>query len=215
VVRVAIAGFCRLWFRLSIEGREHVPATGPFVLAPVHRSNIDFALASCLTRRRMGFIGKESLFEVPLLGPFISALGAYPVHRGTADREALRRTMAVIERGEPVVVFPEGTRQSGPAIENLFHGAAFLAGRAGIPVVPVGIGGSERAMPKGARFIRPARIHMVVGPPMTVPAASGGGRPPRRTVVEFTERLRGELQRLYDRALEVAGAVPADGSTGG
>ena len=70
--------------------------------------------------------------------------------RGSADREALRRCVAVLEAGEPLVLFPEGERKSGPTVQPLFDGAVYVALRAGVPIVPVGIGGSERVMPKGA-----------------------------------------------------------------
>ena len=89
------------------------------------------------------------------LGRFVSMLGAYPVHRGAADRESLRATTAIIEGGSPVVVFPEGTRRSGPVVEDLFDGPAYLAARTGVPIVPLGIGG-QRAHDAEGRQV-PAR----------------------------------------------------------
>ena len=97
VVWRALFVVTRLFWRLRIDGRENVPATGAFVLAPVHRSFIDFGLTCQVTRRRIRYMGKDSLWKVPGLRWLISALGAYPVHRGGADREALRRTVEVLE----------------------------------------------------------------------------------------------------------------------
>jgi len=191
------------YWRLTIKGRENVPATGPFVLAPVHRSFIDFSLTSSITRRRMRYMGKDSLWKVSLFGKLISALGAFPVRRGAADREALRRSIEVVEGGEPLVLFPEGTRRFGPTIEDLFDGAAYVATRAGVPIVPVGIGGSERAMRKGERLPRPVKIHIVVGKPLD-PPVKGDGRASRRAVHELTEQLHVELQRLFVEAEEKA-----------
>ena len=204
LVRALIALVSRTYWRLTIEGRENVPATGAFVVAPVHRSFIDFALVSGVTRRRMRYMGKDSLWKVSLFGRLISALGAFPVRRGAVDREALRRSIEVVERGEPLVLFPEGTRRFGPTIEHLFDGAAHVATRAGVPVVPVGIGGSERAMQKGKRLPRPVKIHIVVGKPLH-PPMNPGGRASRRAVHELTEQLHVELQRLFEEAEEKAG----------
>jgi 1-acyl-sn-glycerol-3-phosphate acyltransferase len=198
-VRALIALVSRTYWRLTIEGRENVPATGAFVLAPVHRSFIDFALVSGVTRRRMRYMGKDSLWKVSIFGRFISALGAFPVRRGAADREALRRSIEVVEGGEPLVLFPEGTRRFGSTIENLFDGAAYVATRAGVPVVPVGIGGSERAMRKGEKLPRPVKIHIVVGKPLD-PKVNASGRGSRRAVRELTEQLHVELQRLFEEA---------------
>jgi 1-acyl-sn-glycerol-3-phosphate acyltransferase len=78
--------------------------------------------------------------------------------------------------------------------------------RTGAPIVPVGIGGSERAMPKGARFIHPVRLRMVVGPPIHPPTSEGGARAPRRAVRELTAELQERLQQLFDEAQEKAGA---------
>ena len=205
VVRALVVGFCRLYWRETIDGRERVP-DGPFVLAPVHRSNIDTPLVAVVTRRRIRYMGKETVWKYRLPGQILSALGGFPVRRGSADREALRRCVEVLKGGEPLVLFPEGTRQSGPEVRPLFEGAAYLSVRTGVPIVPVGIGGSERAMPKGARMLRPVKVHLVVGQPL-YPESSNEessqgrtGRASRRAVHELTERLHKELQRVFDEA---------------
>jgi 1-acyl-sn-glycerol-3-phosphate acyltransferase len=199
-VRALVVGFSRLFWRLSLDGLEHVPREGPFVLAPVHRSNIDTIVVAGVTTRRMRFMGKDSLWKFAWIGKVLSALGGFPVHRGSADREALRRCIEVIEGGEPLVVFPEGTRQSGPVVQPLFEGAAYIATRTGVPIVPVGIGGSEAAMPKGSKLLRPVKVHVVVGEPLYPVPPGPSGRAPRSAVHDLTERLAERVQELFDRA---------------
>jgi 1-acyl-sn-glycerol-3-phosphate acyltransferase len=196
---------CRVYWRVEIRGRENIPKSGAYVIAPVHRSNIDTLLAGCLTRRRIRFMGKDSLWKYRWSGALFSSLGAFPVHRGSPDREALRVCEEAVRGGEPVVLFPEGTRQSGPVLQPLFEGAAFVAARAGVPIVPVGIGGSEGAMPKGSRRVRPVKVVMVVGEPIPAPPRSERSRVSRRAVAELTEELAGRLQALFDQALDGAG----------
>jgi len=205
-IRGLFAVLARPYFRLEIHGREHMPSHGPFVLAPVHRSNLDFILVSTLTRTRMRYMGKASIWKWKWGGKFVSMLGAFPVHRGAADREALRTCLQVIENGEPVVMFPEGTRRSGPVVEDLYEGPTYVAARTGVPVVPVGIGGSDRAMPVGSKLIRPHKIVLVVGEPIVPPAGDGSGRVRRRVVRELTEQLQTTVQKLYDEARRLAGA---------
>lgn len=195
--------WAKVWVRLEIDGRDKVPDQ-PFVLAPVHRSNLDFLLVAFPTPRRMRFMGKASLWKNKAFGRFLSLLGAFPVNRGTADRAALRTCLSVIENGEPVVMFPEGTRRSGPEVEEVFDGPAYVAARAGVPLVPVGIGGSDRAMPIGARWIRSRKVIVLVGEPISLPGDESG-RVPRRAVRETTEQLRKEVQTLYDEAQRRAG----------
>ncbi len=205
ICRDALAAFCRVVWRLRVEGREHLP-DGPFILAPVHRSNIDTPLAGAITKRRMCFLGKESMWKYRASAWLFNNLGGVPVRRGTTDREALRKSMEVLQRGEPLVIFPEGGRRSGPVVAPLQEGAAYLSLRAGVPIVPVGIGGSERAMPKGARLIRPTRVHILVGEPLMPPAQGDRTRAPRRAVRELNEQLHAEIQRLFDLAQVKAGA---------
>jgi 1-acyl-sn-glycerol-3-phosphate acyltransferase len=192
-------GLAKLYFRLEVRGREHLPPQ-PYVVAPVHRSNLDFILVSCIHSTRMRYMGKASIWKYPTLGRFFSMLGAFPVHRGTADRESLRTCMRIIENGESLVMFPEGTRREGPKVAELFDGPAFVAARTGVPMVPIGIGGSAQAMPLGAKFVRPHKIVLVIGEPVTPPVGDGTGRVKRRVVREMTEQLAIDLQAVYDEA---------------
>jgi 1-acyl-sn-glycerol-3-phosphate acyltransferase len=204
IVRGLCLGLAKLLFRIEVRGTDKVPASGPFVLAPVHRSNLDFLLASFVTRRRMRYMGKASIWKWAPLGRFVSMLGAFPVHRGTADRESLRTCLEIIENGESLVMFPEGTRRAGDEITDLFDGPAYVAARTGVPLVPLGIGGSAKAMPVGSKLVRPHKIVLLVGDPILPPVGDGTGRVKRRVVREMTERLRDEVQSLYDEAQRLA-----------
>jgi 1-acyl-sn-glycerol-3-phosphate acyltransferase len=159
-------GLSRTYFPGRVEGREYLPAEGPYVLAPVHRSYVDWLVVARVTRRRLRYMAKAELWKVKSVGHFFELLGAFPVHRAAADREAFKRAEAVLAGGEPLVLFPEGTRQHGAVVQPLRDGATYLALRAGVPIVPVGIGGTERRMPKGSSFPRPGRVHIVIGAPI-------------------------------------------------
>ena len=124
-----VTTFCRTWCRMTVEGRENVPATGAFLLAPSHRSILDTPIASGVTRRRMRFMGADKYWKNNAFGRLLTALGGFPVTRGTADREALKRCIAVLEQGEPLVLFPEGERKSGPIVQPLFDGRRLRRGQ--------------------------------------------------------------------------------------
>ena len=205
-MRGFMIGFTKVYFRVSFAGLEHIPAQGGFILAPVHRSNIDTFPMIAMTRRRMGFLGKDSLWKTKLTAWFFTTMGGYPVHRGTADREALKRCLQVVNRGEGLILFPEGTRQSGPAVCELFEGAAYTASKANVPILPMGIGGSEKAMPKGAKMLRPVKLHYEIGAPIPAPLAEDGGRASREQLHATTKVLHEELQRVFDIARQKAGA---------
>ena len=201
VGRSIVIPIIRLYTRMSINGREHVPTAGAYVLAPVHRSYPDTFIAGCVSRRRLRFMGKDTMWKNKKLGWVLSAFGAFPVTRGTADREALRRAIEVLEGGDPLVLFPEGERKQGPVVQPVFDGAVYIAIKAGVPIVPIGIGGSERVMPKKAKFIYPRKVHVEIGPPIPAPVAPDGGRLPRTVYKEHSAMLHAELQRLFDVAM--------------
>ena len=198
-------------FRIRVQGRANLPR-GPFILSPVHRSFIDTPIAGMVTSRRLRFMGKESLWEIKPLGVLLSVLGGFPVERGTADRVALRAATDVLALGEPLVMFPEGTRRVGDRVrrEDMLDGPAFVAARVGVPIVPVGLGGTVRALPVGSWLPRPRRVVAVVGDPIP-PPAKVGGRVPRRAVSELTDRLFEELGDLYVEARVLAGDEPVPG----
>ena len=208
---------CKAWFRFRVVGKQNLPAEEAYILAPVHRSYLDTPVGGMVTARRQRFLGKESLWRNRAGGRFLTIVGGFPVERGTADRAALRACQEVLERGEPMVMFPEGTRQHGPVVDpDLMHaGPAFVAARAGVPIVPLGIAGTDHAMPGGSMLIRPVRVVMVVGEPIRPPEVDG--RIPRRMVDELTERLRVGLQGCFDEAQRLAGRpalpVPETGAS--
>jgi len=205
VLRVLVHLINRTVFRTTVTPEGRVPVEGPVIIAPVHRSFIDFFVASEVTKRKLHYMAKDSLWKSGLLARILPSVGAFPVHRESADREALRRAQAVLDAGEVLILFPEGERRTGPVIEELHEGVAFLAARTGATVVPVGIGGSASVMPKGTKIPRPRHIHMEVGEAIAPPERSGSGRVPRSRIHLLTEQLTTSLQALYDRSVEVTG----------
>lgn len=202
IIQGIIFAFLKIYFRLSITGRENIPKTGPFILAPIHRSNVDTPIASAVTSRRLRFMGKDSLWKNKPIAAVLSALGGFPVTRGSADLEALKRCLSVLKLGEPIVLFPEGTRQSGPIVCQLFDGAAYLAIKAQVPIVPVGFGGTEAVMPKGSKMIYPRKCVAVIGEPLQ-PPSSVDGRLPRTATTDLTAELTKRLQMVFDQAKDL------------
>jgi 1-acyl-sn-glycerol-3-phosphate acyltransferase len=195
-----VSGLSKVLFRPTVVGAENIPLTGPVLIAPIHRSNVDFALTLFISKRKVFFMAKESLFRVPLLGPLITHLGAFPIHRGSADRESMAHSEAVLRQGHALVLFPEGTRKEGRDVAPLHDGAMFVAARTHATIVPVGIGGSDKAMPKGAKLPRPAKIMIVVGTPLEPPSSEG--RVARSVLNAKSEELRAALEHVYHESLE-------------
>ncbi len=133
------------------KNEERVPQTGPLIVAPVHISYLDPPAIACGTRRRLRFMAKEDLFRVKILGPLIHTLGAFPVRRGENDTEAIRRAMSLLEEGEAILIFPEGTRNDGKTMGHLNRGIAMMAKRTNARVIPVGIIGTNVVMPRGKK----------------------------------------------------------------
>ncbi len=188
-----------LLFRPRVRGAANIPTSGPVLIAPIHRSNVDFVFTLFISPRKVFFMAKQELFPVPILGTALRHVGAFPVARGTADRESLHLAEEVLRRGEALILFPEGTRREGRHVDALRDGAMFVAARTGASVVPVGIAGSDRAMPAGAKLPRFARVRVVVGEAIEPPASTG--RIPRSQIAAKTEELRSRLEAVYHEAL--------------
>jgi 1-acyl-sn-glycerol-3-phosphate acyltransferase len=197
-IRAIVLSVCSVAFRVEVSGKEKVPRDGAYIVAPTHRSGFDVPFAAYITSRTVRFLAKEELFSNPFFDWLFTSLGGIRVDRGAADRGALRALEEVLRTGEPVALFPEGTRASGPQLGALFDGAAYLAVKLGVPIVPVGIGGSEEILPKGARVPRLHRVAVVVGDPIMPPEMAGRAR--RVAAGRMTEQLGAGLQAAFDEA---------------
>jgi 1-acyl-sn-glycerol-3-phosphate acyltransferase len=201
VVAGILSGLSRLLFRPKVTGRENIPLSGPVLIAPIHRSNVDFAFTLFISPRKVFFMAKDGLFKIKWFGTLLAHLGAFPVHRSAqTDRESMKAAEEVLRQGQALVLFPEGTRKEGRVVETLNDGAMFIAARTGATVVPVGIGGSHRAMPLGAKIPRPAKIRIVIGAPISPPVAEG--RVSRSAITAKSEELRAALEAVYLESLE-------------
>ncbi len=150
-------------FPLTVHGRENIPRQGAFILASNHLSNLDPMIIGGTFPRALSYMAKDSLFKNGIFRFFLGKVGAFPVKRDSPDKAALKEALNRLQQKIPLVVFPEGTRhltqkQSHP-------GVAFLAVKSGVPVIPVFIKGSDRAMPPGSRFPRRAAVYVIFGKP--------------------------------------------------
>jgi glycerol-3-phosphate dehydrogenase (NAD(P)+) len=167
VVRALFVPFFLLYFRMQRVGREHLPRSGPLLIASNHRSFLDPFVIGTLVRRPVYYMAKRELFEKRWQAWALNALGAFPVDRGAGDGDAMDTARAILARGDCVVVFPEGTRvRRGPLAEPK-RGIGRLALETGAPVVPVAVIGSD-AVRRGWR-IRPRKVRLRVGPPLRYP----------------------------------------------
>ena len=188
------------YFKVEVHGLvDNLKVDGPLILAPVHRSNLDSMLVAGASTRRCRALAKHTMFKNRAFAWLIASLGAFPVERGTADREALRSARMLLDQGEAMFVFPEGTRQEGQQVGDIYDGVAYLAAKTGAQVVPVGIAGTGEAMGKGTKIPKRVKVVMEVGEIMAPPTASGK----RVTISDrarFSEDLGSRLQALMDEA---------------
>jgi 1-acyl-sn-glycerol-3-phosphate acyltransferase len=199
LVRATAARLLLAVFRVRLLGRENIP-DGGVVFAGNHISYADPALLWSVVPRPAHFMAKSELWRHGFIGWGLDMLWAFPVDRGHADRAAIAKATAYLDAGEPVAIFPEGTRNREGDAEAQ-GGAAFIALRAGVPIVPVGLAGTERIRPKGSRFIRFPRVTISVGQPVRAGDFEGLGRK------ETIEAMTGEVMRRIGAEIERARKV--------
>ena len=166
VVTFAGRVWARAMSRISIEGAvDEIPREGPLIIAANHASNFDAPVLGAWLipklGRRIHWLGKRELFAWPIVGWVAANGGVHPVDRDSADVEAFRLASRILEGGHVLFVFPEGTRSPDGSLQAARDGVALLALRSGAPIVPIGIGGSNRVWPKGQRLPHPGG-HVVI-----------------------------------------------------
>jgi 1-acyl-sn-glycerol-3-phosphate acyltransferase len=170
LVRAVLQPFFHIYFRLSRIGREHVPSDGPVIIAANHRSFLDPFIIATMARRPLYYVAKRELFRNRVQGWFLNALGAFPVDRGNGDTDMVETAKAILERGDAVLIFPEGTRIRPGALGRPKRGVGRLALETGAPVVPLAIIGTE-SIRRGWR-IRPHKVRVRAGKALTFPQVS-------------------------------------------
>jgi 1-acyl-sn-glycerol-3-phosphate acyltransferase len=190
----------RLLFRGRTGGSGHVPHQGGLVVVANHGSHLDPPLLGHALGRPVAFMAKAELFRVPLLAPIIRACGAYPVSRGAGDREAIRTAGDRLQEGWAVGVFIDGSRQTDGRVHHPQPGAALLAARAGVPLLPVAIVNSHRALGRGRRWPRLVPVHVRIGTLIPPPASRG-----RADLDVCTAACQRQINALLDQGLIGAG----------
>ena len=186
--------FGRSLSRVRLEGAvEQIPRDGPVILAANHASNLDAVEIGAWLIPRLGrrihWLGKKELFAWPIVGWTATHGGVHPVDRGGADVEAFRLAQRILDEGQILFVFPEGTRSPDGALQEARDGLAALAIRSGAPIVPIGISGSNRVWPKGQRLPHPGgRVTIRVGAPFR-PADELPPGTDRRTAKPLVTRM--------------------------
>jgi 1-acyl-sn-glycerol-3-phosphate acyltransferase len=184
IVRLLFVPFFKLYFRHERHGRDHIPTEGPVLLAANHRSFLDPFVIGATARRPLYYVAKKELFTNRLFGWFLNALGAFPVDRGASDQEMLETARRILERGDAVLVFPEGTRIRHGALATPKRGIGRLALETGTPVVPVAVTGTEHVR-HGWR-IRPRKVRVRAGRALTFPTVDN---PSRELAQAVTDRI--------------------------
>jgi 1-acyl-sn-glycerol-3-phosphate acyltransferase len=169
VGRMIARALFSLLTRLEVRGRENIPAEGPLLVVANHLNLTDPPLLGVSLGRETIFMAKEELFRSPLTAYFVGNFGAFPVHRGKLDRKALRQAQQVLSDGRALIMFPEATRSKRACLQPAYPGSALIAMRGGVPVLPVGISGTERVRGVGWIFRRP-RITLNIGRPFRLSA---------------------------------------------
>ena len=193
IVIVIIRGIIKLLTRCQVRGKENIPRHGPLLIVANHLSLADPPLLGVSFGRKVTFMAKQELFRFRLFSYFLNGIGAFSVRRGQMDRKAIRQAYQVFDDGAALVMFPEGTRSRNGQLQFAFSGPTLIAVRSGVPVLPVGVIGTERI--KGVSWLlhRP-RITVNIGRPFYLPAVSN--RLTKGELAELTNSMMGHIAEL-------------------
>jgi 1-acyl-sn-glycerol-3-phosphate acyltransferase len=181
------------YFRGQVHGAERVPQRGPLIIVSNHASDFDPPMLSCAVRRPVSYMAKEELFRVPVLSQAIQLYGAYPVKRGSGDRSAIRAALDQLELGWAVGIFLSGTRTPDGHIPSAKLGAALVAAKVQVSLLPVSLWGTHRILPPGTQFPRAVPITIRIGQLISPPHSTD------RDELEFvTQQCVDAIHALHD-----------------
>ena len=178
-----------IFFRWKVIGAENIPAAGGVIIAANHVSLWDPPVLGAAIPRRIHFMAKEELFTNPVFSWLITKLGAFPVKRGIADRTAIRTALSLLENGSVLGLFPEGTRSKTGVLGAPEPGLAMLAIKAGVPVVPAAIVGTNKLLRDGHIF---PQFRVIFGEPLSLARDTAG----KESLDVLSGKVMGEIDRL-------------------
>ncbi|HUE76221.1 MAG TPA: lysophospholipid acyltransferase family protein, partial [Chloroflexota bacterium] len=190
VANVIIVLLLRVITRYEVIGRGNIPNEGPFVVVANHTHLIDPPILGASLPRKVIFMAKVEAFRAPIVGLLVRAYEAFPVRRGQPDRNALRMSHQVLESGLGLAMFPEGTRSRDGALRQAFPGAALVAARSRVPVIPVSIDGTDRIFPTILRARRP-HLRIVIGAALPYQESNG-----RTDLKQMTDQMMRAIAAL-------------------
>lgn len=193
LLRPIVWAVLRLGWGLEVSGAHHLPRRGGFIVAANHVSFLDPVVVAVACPRRVVFLARAALFELPVLGGFLRFVRAIPVDRHHTE-VGLRSAVRLLRRGQPIAMFPEGGRQLSGALGQARPGVAFLAAGAQVPIIPLVLDGTRSALPPGARWLRRAKIRVAFGPQIRYPE--------RRLSPEACARLARQVTASWQRLRE-------------
>jgi 1-acyl-sn-glycerol-3-phosphate acyltransferase len=197
VTKFILTPFLRLFYRVRVEGREHIPPRGSAILASNHISFCDSFFLPLVVPRRVTYVAKAEYFDNWKVAWFFKANGHIPIRRGEgADwKRALDLAAEVLHAGGLFGIYPEGTRSKDGRLYRGHTGVAMLAARTGAPVIPIGFIGTDKAQPVGAKMMRPFKtVTIRIGPPIDF--GTDGQPPGQRALRAMTDTVMTEIQRL-------------------
>lgn len=185
----------KIFWRLEVEGAENLPREGGVLIASNHCSYLDPPVMGASVERQVHFMAKKELFNIPGLNFFMRRTGTFPVARGTANRSAIRKAIEYLSSGEVVGIFPEGTRTKSGTMKNGEIGAAMLAAKAGVPILPMGIKGNIRVFQMKGIIPKFSKIKVKIGKPIEVPLQPKADREQLKAILD---KVMEEIRKLVE-----------------
>ncbi|MBI3991118.1 MAG: 1-acyl-sn-glycerol-3-phosphate acyltransferase [Candidatus Omnitrophica bacterium] len=158
----------KILFRFKAEGLENIPEKGGFILASNHVSYLDPIAIGIACKRKLNYMAKDELFRNPLAARFFRAIKVFPVKRDSADLSAIKEAMRRVMSGGALVLFPEGSRRFDTGSSEPYAGIGFLTVRLNVPVIPAFVRGTGKALPAGAKIIRPVNVSVCFGKQISI-----------------------------------------------
>ncbi len=189
LLRLLFRVIFRLLYQVKIEGKEHIPAGGAYLVAHNHVSIIDPPFIISFWPKTLEALGAAEVFSRRGQAAFVRMYGAIPVHRGQFDRKLINTAMDILEAGRPLIIAPEGGRSHVPGLRQAWPGIGYLVEKSGVPVIPVGVTGSTtNGLRQALRLHRP-HLTMRIGRPLSLPHSAEDPKAVRAARQTNTDRI--------------------------